>query len=227
MTSTFDYEWVLSCFDNYPGQQNEMCAAANRCATPDELQWNLWARQVSDASGQPTPGAEWGIVATECHAFRPAEPVVAPRPQVTDAVVLAEVRRLGLPRLTVRVQPAGETLVNFDTIFYTDPPQWSRSVVLLGFEVDVVATPTGYGWRFGDGTSVSTTGPGAPWPAKDVTHRYTDAHVTVSPRVDTAYEVSYRVDGGDWQTITETVPAAGLPVGLRIREATPVLVGSD
>ncbi|MDQ3106130.1 MAG: hypothetical protein M3Q87_13170 [Actinomycetota bacterium] len=224
---TLDYEWVLACFDNHPEGQNELCGAATICAGPGELQWNLWARQLTDQAGQPTPGADWEIIATECHSFQPAEPAADPQPQVTDAVVLQAVRRLGLPRLTVQVQPADQTLVHLDTIFYAEPPDWSRSLVLLGFNVDVTAEPVGYAWRFGDGTSVSTTSPGAPYPAPDITHTYTDAHVSVTPRVDTAYEVRYRVDGGPWRTISDTVPAAGWPVNLRIREATPVLVGGE
>ena len=226
---TYDYEWLLSCFDNHPDGQNDLCAAAaTTCAGQGELMWTLWARQLTDQAGQPTPGADWEIIATECHSFQPAEPAPDPQPQVTDAVVLQAVRRLGLPRLTVQVQPADQTLVHLDTIFYAEPPDWFRSLlVLLGFNVDVTAEPVGYAWRFGDGTSVSTTSPGAPYPAPDITHTYTDAHVSVTPRVDTAYEVRYRVDGGPWRTISETVPAAGWPVNLRIREATPVLVGGE
>ncbi len=223
--ATFEYEWVLTCFNNYPGVLNEMCPSARNCSGRGQFQWNLWARQVTDANGEPTPDARWQIVATECYTGTPQAPQVAPQPQVTDGLVLQAVRRLGLPRLTVQVQPADETLVNFDTIFYAEPPSWARTVQLLGFTVDVEAAPTGYAWRFGDGETATTQTPGSPYPAKDVTHAYTDAGVSVQPRVDTAYEIRYRVDGGGWQTIAETVPAAGLPVDLLIREATPVLVG--
>ena len=139
--------------------------------------------------------------------------------------MLQAVRRLGLPRLTVQVQPADETLVNFETIFYATPPEWERTVQLLGYTVDVEATVDSYDWAFGDGAAMSTSGPGAPYPAKDIVHEYADAHVTVQPRVDVAYAIRYRVDGGAWQTIAETVPATGYPVDLQIREATPVLVG--
>ena len=223
--ATYEYEWVLSCYNNYPGVLNEMCPSAHNCTGQDQFQWNLWARQVTNFSGEPTPTARWQIVLTECYSGTPPAPQAAPQPQVTDALVLQAVRRFGLPRLTVQVQPSDETLVNFDTIFYAEPPSWARTVQLLGFTVDVEATPTVYDWRFGDGETATTQTPGAPYPAKDITHAYTDAGVKVQPRVDTAYAIRYRVDGGSWQTITETIPAAGLPVSLRIREATPVLVG--
>ncbi len=141
--------------------------------------------------------------------------------------MLNEVRRLGLPRLTVKVQPAGETLVNLDTIFYAKPPQWSRTVQLLGYTVDVQASPASYSWSFGDGASTTTSGPGAPYPATDIVHAYDDAGVQVRPAVGVDYQVRYRVDGGAWQTIEETVPAAGYPIDLVVREATPVLVGDE
>ena len=222
---SFEYEWVLSCFNNYPGMLNKLCPAARNCTGQNQFRWNLWARQVTDANGDPTPTARWLIVLAECYTGPPPAPEAAPQPQVTDALVLQAVRRLGLPRLTVQVQPSDETLVNFDTIFYAEPPTWARTVQLLGFTVDVEAAPTGYDWRFGDGETATTQTAGAPYPAKDITHAYTNAGVRVQPRVDTAYEIRYRVDRGGWQTIAETVPAAGLPVALRIREATPVLVG--
>jgi hypothetical protein len=83
-----------------------------------------------------------------------------------------------------------------------------------------------YNWTFGDGATLSTSGPGAPYPSKDIVHAYADAHVTVSPRVDVEYAIRYRVDDGAWQTVDEAVPASGYPVSLEIREATALLVGN-
>ncbi len=220
----WEYEWLPACFANYPGQPESVCPNAYNCAEPRALQWTLWARQTRDEQGQPTPDATWQPVLTECRLTDPPA-TVTPRPQVTDALVLTEVRRLGLPRLTVEVQPDEATLVNFETIFYAEPLPWQRTVDLLGYTVDVQAEPTAYVWEFGDGQSLSTQNPGAPYPEKLVTHNYTDAGMSVTPRVDTAYAIRYRVDGGAWQSMSETVPAAGLPVDLRIREATAVLVG--
>lgn len=220
----YEHVWLLKCLQNHPEEPILQCAASQACAQPPAQQWTLWARQVRNAQGQPTPDASWQPVLTECRLTTPPD-IPTPRPQVTDALVLQEVRRIGLPRLSVRVQPADETLVNFETIFSADPPQWAHTVQLLDYRVDVEAAPTTYVWQFGDGTSVSTQTPGAPYPAKNITHLYSDAGVSVAPRVDTSYAIRYRVDGGQWQSISETVPAAGLPADLRIREATAVLVG--
>ncbi len=124
------------------------------------------------------------------------------------------------------MQPAGETLVNLETIFFAREPQWARTVQLLGYTVDIEAAPATYAWSFGDGATIESQSPGAPYPSDDIVHAYADAHVTVRPSVDVAYEIRYRVDGGAWQTIDETVPAAGYPVDLVVREATPLLVGN-
>jgi hypothetical protein len=137
------------------------------------------------------------------------------------------VRRMGLPSLPVHVQPTDATLVNFDTIFFAEPVPFDRSVTLVGYNVRVLAEPVSYGWSFGDGSTLTTQVPGAPYPAMDVVHRYDDAHVTVQPSVDVSYRVSYTVDGGAMQQLDTTLTAQGPPTGLRIREASPLLAGAD
>lgn len=174
----------------------------------------------------------WGAQPNDTCDVAPAvaAPAVAgappPPPQVTPGMVLTAMRSMGLPALTTVVQPADKTLVNFDTIFYTDPAPVTRTVTLLGQPVTIAATPASFTWHFGDGASTSTSSPGAPYPAKDVTHRYTDAHVTVRPSVDVTYTGEYQVGGGGWQTIPGTVTIAGPGTPLRISEATPVLSGN-
>ncbi|MCL3836847.1 PKD domain-containing protein [Aeromicrobium duanguangcaii] len=132
------------------------------------------------------------------------------------------VRRVGLPRLSVAVQPAGSTLVNLETIFHTTAAPFERSVPILGSTVDLRATAATYTWHHGDGTTQTTSGPGRPYPALDVIHRYRQPG-QVAPRVDVTYAVTYRVDGGAWQDLGTTITARGPATMLRIREARPVL----
>jgi hypothetical protein len=161
---------------------------------------------------------------TECFG-RPPTAAQTPRPQVTPALVLQAIRRIGLPALQAHTQPQDKTLVNFETIFYTEPQAFTRTITLLGQQVDVEATPTTYTWHHGDGTSATTTDPGAPYPAKDITYEYTDAHTTVQPSVDVTYTARFRVNGGGWQDIPETVTIPGPSTDLRVSEATAVLSG--
>ncbi len=159
-----------------------------------------------------------------CRTDSPAEPdAEADRPELTPGDVLRAARKIGLPSLQVKVQPGAKTLVNVETIFYAEPQPFERSVQLLGFDVDLVAEPVGYQWIHGDGTTATTSGPGLPYPAMDVVHRYTTPADSVQARVDVTYRVRFRVDGGPWQTIGQTLLAAGPPTPLDVDEAAPVL----
>lgn len=144
-------------------------------------------------------------------------------PSVTPGQVLREVRRIGLPRLTVTVQPPGSTLVNLETIFHTTVRPFERTVTVLGSSVTVRAEPLAFTWQHGDGTTQSTSRPGRPYPEMDVIHRYR-ATGQVRPSVDVTYDVSYRIDGGEWQDLGTDITATGPATDLRIREARPVLI---
>ena len=143
--------------------------------------------------------------------------------ELTEGDIVRAVREIGLPSLEVQIQPGEETLVNVETIFYTRPQPFERSVTLLGFEIDLVASPVRYTWVHDDGTVATTSRPGKPYPAMDVTHRYREPAEDVRPRVDVTYRVRYRVDGGAWQTIGQTLQASGPAAELDVREAAPVL----
>jgi hypothetical protein len=134
---------------------------------------------------------------------------------------------VGLPTLEARTQPEGRTLVNFATIFYTEAEPFTTQLTLLGQRVDVEATPSQFTWHHGDGTSSTTSSPGAPYPSKEITHHYLDADVTVQPSVDVTYAARFRVNGGGWQDIPETVTVSGPPGSLQILEATAVLAGVE
>ena len=219
-TSPFvEYRWVSACQDGTsaaPGDLVLDCAAARVCPDAAERLWRLWGRQ---------PGEGWTSLGGQCFG-RPPGPADTPRPpQVGPDDVLTALRRIGLPALEAKTQPADKTLVNFETIFYAEPQTFARTLTLLGQRVEVEATPTAYTWHHGDGTSTQTSTPGARYPAKEVVHEYTDAQVTVSPSVDVTYSARFRVNGGAWQEIPETVTISGPQGSLRIAEATAVLSG--
>jgi len=180
---------------------------------PPMVHMGLW--------GHLTNGSGWTLIRNQC-----VDPDLAAPPAITPGVVLNELRRVGLPALTVATDPGGKTLVNLDTIFYTDAAPVTRTLNLLGQSVLVEATPTTYVWHFGDGESATTDSPGAPYPAMDLTHRYARAGVTMHPSVDTTYTARFRVNGGAWQDVDGRVTIAGPPIDLRVAEATPVLSGN-
>lgn len=217
-----NYAWASVCGAFEPtdprGFQSVDCAAARNCPDPAERVWQLWGER------RP-PEAGWELLGAQCFG-RPPGPGDTPQPPtIGPGDVLTALRRIGLPALEAKTQPADKTLVNFATIFYAEPEPFTRTIRLLGQRVDVEATPATYTWHHGDGTTAQTSDPGAPYPAKDVTHDYTDAHVTVRPRVDVTYIARFRVNGGPWQDIAERVTIAGPEGELRIAEATAVLSG--
>ncbi|HEY7043572.1 MAG TPA: hypothetical protein VH419_07890 [Nocardioidaceae bacterium] len=142
--------------------------------------------------------------------------------------MLAAVRRIGV--LPSHVEGPRFTLVNLETTFFTTPHPVSRSLTLIGFDVDVRVTPTSYSWHWGDGTSQQTSSPGRPFPARDVTHVYrqhTDNGAPLALRVDTVYTARYRVDGGPWQQIPEALTIPGPATALPVKQASAVLVAGD
>ena len=170
---------------------------------------------------------------TRCQPFVPTTPdpkpttvvVQPPRPaDVTWEQILAQSKDVLFAQLRVKVQPAGRTLVNLDTIVHTDQSKISTvTVALLGFPVVVEATPMSYTWNFGDGATLTTNSPGKPYPSKEITHKYMKRG-SVSVSVITNYAARFNVAGTGWQYVDGTVPITGPATALLIREAVPVLV---
>jgi hypothetical protein len=166
---------------------------------------------------QASIGGPWLLSDTGCGNTS----TVAERPVLTPGMILTAVRTIGLPDSTVEVPP--KTLVNYETTVYTTPADFARTVTLLGYTVDVRAHPSSFAWHFGDGETRTTSTPGAPYPSELVTHTWQDAHRTFHPRVDTTYTVSYRVDGGPWLDLGDTVSVTGPETTVRVKEASPRL----
>ena len=147
----------------------------------------------------------------------------------TPALTTGHVRRafaeLRLPAGEMVVQPPdGLTLVNFDTNFYTTTTEpITRTVRLLGRRVILEANPSRYTWTFGDGQSLTTTDPGAPYPRLTITHNYLRTG-TYRPTLATTYTGRFRVGNGPWRQIPGTVTIDGTGQPLRAIEAEPKLV---
>ena len=216
-----EFMWVVVCTTPTAANGGDAveldCRAAQVCPDPRERSFRLWGLSIETGG--------WAPLSSGCFGSAPDAPEPA-RPQVTEAMVLNEIRRIGLPVLEALTQPEDKTLVNFDTIFYTRAQPFSTTVTLLGQRVDIVAEPAQFTWNHGDGTTSTTTTPGAPYPSKDITYRYGDADVTVYARVDVTYTARFRVGNGDWQDISETVTINGTPTPLRVAEATGNLSGN-
>lgn len=148
-------------------------------------------------------------------------------PAVTGGIVATAFKRIPLPPSTFSIQPpGGETLVNFDTNFFTEERTLDRTVRLLGQRVDLRIWAHSYTWRFGDGQSITTRKPGAAYPRPQITHNYLEKGA-YRPAMDTTWVAEYRVGGGAWQAVPGSVTIEGEPTNLRAIEARPTLVGYD
>ncbi|MFI6424910.1 PKD domain-containing protein [Promicromonospora sp. NPDC050880] len=126
--------------------------------------------------------------------------------------------------LTVQ-PPDGWTLVNVDTIAYTDGESRTTSTELFGIPVDIRAVPSSYTWNFGDGSpAFSTADPGAPYPTHTISHAYSkQGSATIS--LTTTWRGQFRIAGDStWRDVAGEATTASSSGSLDIVEARARLV---
>ena len=145
------YEYRTACG---AGLNGEGTCAVNTCP-PGEQVYRLWQTE-------PPPATADGLV---CSGNGPP-PVAAAPPQVTPGMVAAAFRRIPLPSLRSHSQPANKTLINFDTIFFTQAQPLTRNLTLLGQRVRLEIRPSRFEWVHGDGTTETTSYAGGAVPGQ-------------------------------------------------------------
>ena len=127
---------------------------------------------------------------------------------------------------TASIQPVGlKTLVNLPTYYAAAYPTTGfepgevDSTTILGFRVDIRPRATSYTYTFGDASALGPTNdPGGPYPNGGIRHTYTRPG-TYPVRVDTEYTGQFRVNGGQWIDIPDTVTIQGSTSQLQVVEA--------
>jgi hypothetical protein len=124
------------------------------------------------------------------HDTDPPPPAV-----VTSQDVAAAFKTIPLPVPAARMSPPFPACVHLNVPNYVYVDQVDTSpvtVTVLGTPVTVFPRVLDYTWDFGDGQSLTTTDPGAPYPGGTVSHVYRTAG-----RYDVTVTIRW---GADWQS---------------------------
>ncbi|MCA0146186.1 hypothetical protein [Blastococcus sp. LR1] len=173
--------------------------------------------------GFPTGGAPVGTpVGPWITGNRACIDVTALNPPPSPDEVFRFFQTLPLPQLATRQQPPGDALVGLPVIFFTDSPTTQTFTVdIRGFTVTITAGATAFTWHTGDGTDLTTTDPGAPYPDHTVTHDYRSGTYTAS--LTTTWGATFSVDGGASVEVPGTTTTEGPPVTFDVLQARSVL----
>jgi hypothetical protein len=172
------------------------------------------------------PGGSVDVDKFYCASSPPPNVTAAPTGPTPDQIYSA-LKTVALPDSALHFQPVDkQTLVHFKSNYYTDGVPFEKGLDLpvgpVTFHVDFKIAPTEFDWTFGDGATLKTSTPGAPYPQLLVTHEYAKTG-TVRAHVDTVYGAQYSVNGGAWAPVNGTVTKTGADVTITVRQATPVL----
>ena len=155
----------------------------------------------SSTSPKPIPTRTWK---PRPYTPRPVATAIVPKKYTPKPVVklsLSDQLAQLIPIKEIHHQPASSALVQVPVNFWTTtPPNFKTSVVMLGVPITVYLSPT-YLWDFGDGTELSSTTRGAPFPNQSITHTYTRTG---------SYAASLQITwGGTWKASGTTSEVSG------------------
>ncbi|MBK8758042.1 MAG: hypothetical protein IPM08_13245 [Actinomycetales bacterium] len=226
-TVRYVYDFRVHCDQSAAGAVENNCRAAIMACDgtngPGPLT-DVLRREVS-AAGVAGP---WRLIGTTCY------PPASIRPQVTLTMIRNAFHLTPWAKPVVDTQPAGNvTLVNLKTyyriVWSTDGFQPGEVNVIdpttmLGHRVEIRPRAQSYSYNFGDGQSSGPTmSEGGVYPTGDVVHRYPKAGQYVVS-VTTTWSADFRVDGGAWAPIPDSVVVPGPDTTVTVKAARGVLV---
>ena len=163
-----------------------------------------------------TPVGEW------ISGDRACVDITALNPAPSPGEVFRYFETLPLPQLPTKQQPPGDGLAGLPVIFFTDGPTTQTFTVdIRGFTVDIDATASSFTWHTGDGTDLTTTDPGAPYPDHTISHDY--ASGTYTAALTTTWTGTFSIDGGLTVPVPGSTTTEGPPVTFDVLQARPVL----
>jgi hypothetical protein len=172
----------------------------------------------------------WRYLGSTCFA----DQVPGATPTVSLAQIINAFHLTPWATATISTQPEGNTtLVGLPTYARIT---WSTTgyqpgeidtldpATMLGLTVQIRPRVDHYTYVFGDGTTFGPTrSDGGVWPTGDVTHSYPTPGA-YQARVDTTFTGDFRINGGPWTQIPDTVTVTGPTTTITVHAAKPVLV---
>lgn len=196
----------------------------------------VWRRMVDEKGASlPTtdpaagPGG-WIYLGATC--LPSGVPGVAPMPTVE--MIVEAFHRTSWAKASISTQPKGDTtLVGLKTFYRA---QWSGQgyepgeidsidpATMFGFNVQIRPRLESFVYHFGDGSSFGpTTSTGGVYPSGDVIHAYPRPG-KYPANVDVTFGAQFRINGGAWVDIPDTVTVRQPATTVTVREAKGVLV---
>ncbi|MFW5471091.1 hypothetical protein ACOCJ4_13720 [Knoellia sp. CPCC 206435] len=167
-------------------------------------------------------GAQWERIDYTCLASL----VPGSTNALTMQMILDQFHKTAFAKPSASIQPVGlKTLVNLPTYYELRwptegfEPGEPDSATLVGRRVEIEPVFVSATYLFGDGEAVGPVESlGGPHPTGDIVHTYRTK--TVAPvQINATYSGRFRVDGGAWITIPDTVTIEGTPSNLTVAEA--------
>ena len=123
------------------------------------------------------PPVKKSVVPPKPRVTKKAVPKIStptPQPPVAQSASLNDRLIKALPTAGIAYQPEYEPLVDVPVFMWTDlPTSFMTQVKIVGEIVDVALRPS-FTWSFGDGTFLSTTDVGGPFPDGKIKHTYSN-----------------------------------------------------
>ena len=131
----------------------------------------IFPELIPRPTAKPTPKPTPPTKSKPKRTYKP-RPKPTLKPKAEESVSLNDRLIKLLPTGGIAYQPEAEPLVNVPIYFWSDlPTQFATRVTVVGEVVDVLLRP-GFVWSFGDGTFLSTTDAGGPYPYGKIKHTY-------------------------------------------------------
>jgi len=223
----FEYRVVNVCSVNAADAQ--CMASIMACAGIGPGPLSRVTRRLMDVAGRPV--GSWEDLGATCF---PNSPPGVQQPTITYAMIRDAFHLTPWAKAVITTQPKGDvTLVGLKTYFKVN---WSTDgyepgeidsidpARMLGHRVDIRPKIVGVTYRFGDGTGFGPTPDlGGVYPTGGIVHTYSTKGVYAT-HVEVVWTADFRVDGGPWTAIPETVTITGPDTPVTVKIAKAVLV---